>query len=572
MEILVFSEEDDLICSCLTPFNLWSCLDVTIIRKPGILHIVRTNIVRLALLGTARLDYDSDERTQYNDEMMTRLRARLRHLRWKLTWSYTWVAALSFLIVETVLLVLLMIALGFNPLRPDIQVFNNIVAPVLADDIRPITMAHLRNQPVDTAAFQADLEQVLGIEPLTTDSSPFEIEQFASVFVLDAQQNLLASTPQYSALPPDGRFFDPTLLTGDDSLVPLITAAYAGDTGFDQPYAQATPEALYLIFVEPLSDETGSLLGVEIAIIRTPTPSAVLLLAMSVIVGGLTIFSLAAALIGTLFGWRTAKKLSGRLTHLSQITAAWGQGDFERQIQDNEEDEIGELGENLNRVAADLQILLVDKEQIAVLEERDRMARELHDTLAQGVAGLVLQLEAVKYHLNEGEVSESQLIVAEATTQARDALRKAREAIDDLRAEALFAPDFVTAVTQQAQKLSATNNISYELDAQLPDSLLLPPTTSLHALRALAEMLANVTQHAEATTVWLGLRLADGCLLTEVVDNGVGFDVETAVRPGHYGIIGLKERARLTGGHFSINSSPESGTTALLRLPLEKTG
>ncbi len=85
-------------------------------------------------------------------------------------------------------------------------------------------------------------------------------------------------------------------------------------------------------------------------------------------------------------------------------------------------------------------------------------------------------------------------------------------------------------------------------------------------------MLANVAQHAEATTVWLGLRLADGCLLIEVVDNGVGFDVETAVRPGHYGIIGLKERAQLTGGHFSINSSPKSGTTALLRLPLEKTG
>ena len=85
-------------------------------------------------------------------------------------------------------------------------------------------------------------------------------------------------------------------------------------------------------------------------------------------------------------------------------------------------------------------------------------------------------------------------------------------------------------------------------------------------------MLANVARHAEATTVRLQLQLADGCLLIEVVDDGVGFDVETAVRPGHYGIIGLKERARLTGGQFSIQSSPEGGTTTLLRLPLEKTG
>jgi NarL family two-component system sensor histidine kinase YdfH len=161
--------------------------------------------------------------------------------------------------------------------------------------------------------------------------------------------------------------------------------------------------------------------------------------------------------------------------------------------------------------------------------------------------------------------------VTEAAAQARDALRKARAAIDDLRAEALFAPEFIAAVTLQTQKFSAANNIPCELDAQLPDSLLLPPTTSHHARRALAEMLANVARHAEATTVRVQLRLADGCLLIEVIDNGLGFNVETAVRPGHYGLIGLKERARLTGGRFSIESSPKSGTTAVLSLPLERT-
>lgn len=502
---------------------------------------------------------------------MYRLHARLRRLRWKLTWSYTWVAALTFLIIETMLLVLLMIALGFNPLRGNIKVFTDIVAPVIADDIRPITMAHLRNQPIDSAFLQADLEQILDNEPLTISDSPFEIEQFASVFVLDAQQNLLASTPQFTTLPPDGRFFDPTLLTGDDSLVPLIAAAFAGDTSFDQPYVQVTPESLYLVYAEPLSGEDGRLLGVQVVIVRTPSPTAILLMALGVVVGGLLIFTFSAAAMGAVFGWRTARKLSGRLAHLAETTAAWGQGNFERQIQDDEEDEIGELGGNLNRVATDLQTLLADKAQIAVLEERDRMARELHDTLAQGMAGLVLQLEAVKHHLNEGEVAESQQIVTEAATQARDALREARAAIGDLRAEALFAPDFITVVTQQVRKFSITNNIEYELDAQLPDSLLLPPTTSLHAQRAVAEILANVARHAEATTVWVGLRLTDGDLLIEVVDDGVGFDVGTAIRPGHYGLIGLKERALLTGGHFSIESAPQSGTTVQLHLPLEKT-
>ena len=480
-------------------------------------------------------------------------------------------AALTFLIIEAVLLTVVMSAIGFNPLRPSVAVFSDIVAPILTDDIRPLTTAHLRNQPVDTAALQADLEQVLGNEPLTTSSALFAVEQFATVFVLDAQQNLLASTPQFAALPPDGRYFDPTLLTGDASLVPSVAAAFAGKSNVEDPYMKETSEALYLVFTEPLIDESGNVLGVQVAMMRTPTPSTLLLLAMTVVVGGLTSFALAAAMIGTLFGWRTARTLSGRLAHLSHVATAWGQGDFEQQIEDDEADELGDLGENLNRVATDLKYLLADKEQTAVLEERNRMARELHDTLAQGVAGLVLQLEAVKHHLNEGDVDESKSIVNDAAEQARDALHKARAAIDDLRDEAMFATEFVTVVTRRTGKFSAATSIVVEVDAQLPETLLLPSGTTLHARRALAEMLANIAQHSEATMVQVNLELVNSCLQIEVIDNGVGFDVEAAVRPGHYGLVGLKERARLTGGHFSIKSSPGTGTTTLVQLPLEKT-
>jgi HAMP domain-containing protein len=346
---------------------------------------------------------------------------------------------------------------------------------------------------VDTAALQADLEQILGLEPLTTSSSPFEIEQFASVFVLDAQQNLLASTPQYTTLPPDGRFFDPTLLTGDDSLVPLITAAFAGDDSLDQPYAQDTPEALYLVFVEPLSDEGGRLLGVEVAIIRTPTPSTVLLLVFSVIVGGLTIFSLAAALIGTLFGWRTARKLSGRLAHLSQTTAAWGRGDFERDIQDAEADEIGEFGQNLNRVADELQELLADKEQMAVLEERNRMARELHDTLAQGVAGMILQLEAVKHHLESGHNKRAETIVGQALERARGTLANSRAAIDDLRLHSAEITLFES-IRRKVDRFSAATGISCDLVLDLPEQITIAPQVSQHVEPFVGEGLANIAR------------------------------------------------------------------------------
>ena len=500
--------------------------------------------------------------------MITRLRARFRQLQWKLTLSYTWVAALSFLIIETVLLVLLMIVLGFNPLRRDIKVFNDIVAPVLEDDIGPITMAHLRNQPVDTALLQADLEQILDIEPLTTADSPFEIEQFASVFVLDAQQNLLASTPQFTALPPDGRFFDPTLLTGDDSLVPLITAVFAGDTSFEQPYSQDTPEALYLVFAKQLSGEDGRLLGVQVVIVRTPTPATILLLVSGVVVGGLLIFALSAAVVGTIFGWRTARGFSGRLAHLSQTTAAWGRGDFERNIHDTEADEIGELGQNLNQVAAELQELLADKEQIAVLEERDRMARELHDTLAQGVAGLILQLEAAKHHLETGSNERAEIIVGQAMERARGTLANSRAAIDNLRLDSADI-SLSESIRRKADNFTTATGIPCDLDINLPEQGTISPQVCKHAERVIGEGLTNIARHAQASQAWLRLEQVDNTLEIIVRDNGLGFDVDAVSRPGHYGLLGMRERAHLAGGGLVIDSTPEQGTCITMRLPLD---
>ena len=161
-----------------------------------------------------------------------------------------------------------------------------------------------------------------------------------------------------------------------------------------------TPDARYLVFVEALAAEEGQLLGVEVAIIRTPTPTTVLLLVAVVIVGG-NYFSLAAAMLGTLFGWRTARKFSGQLAHLSAVSAAWSQGDFERQIEMMRQMKLG-LGENLNQVAVDLQTLLADKDRLPCWKNGTAWHENSMIHWLQGVAGLVLQLEAVKHYLNEG--------------------------------------------------------------------------------------------------------------------------------------------------------------------------
>ncbi|MFP4394142.1 MAG: sensor histidine kinase [Anaerolineales bacterium] len=206
-------------------------------------------------------------------------------------------------------------------------------------------------------------------------------------------------------------------------------------------------------------------------------------------------------------------------------------------------------------------------EALTLAAERQRMARELHDTLAQGLAGLLLQLEAVDSHLDAGRGGRAQGIVQQAMARARATLAEARRAIDDLRAAQLSAPDLAAAIRDEATHFSAATGIPCALDLALPDAL--PPALCEHALRAVAEGLTNVARHAQAQQV--GVRAAEDeeWLTIEVRDDGAGFDPEAALtRAGHYGLLGLRERARLASGTLDIESAPGEGACLTLRLPL----
>ena len=206
-------------------------------------------------------------------------------------------------------------------------------------------------------------------------------------------------------------------------------------------------------------------------------------------------------------------------------------------------------------------------EDLTLAAERQRMARELHDTLAQGVAGLVLQLEAVDSHLAAGRVERAQGIVQQAMGRARATLAEARQAIGDLRKTQLSAPDLASALRDEVAHFTDATGIPCALDLALPD--LLSNTLCEHVLRAVAEGLTNVARHAQAQHVWVSAREAEDWLVVEVRDDGVGFDpVAALARAGHYGLIGLRERARLVGGTLDIASRPGDGTRLTLRLPL----
>lgn len=204
-------------------------------------------------------------------------------------------------------------------------------------------------------------------------------------------------------------------------------------------------------------------------------------------------------------------------------------------------------------------------EDLTLTNERQRMARELHDTLSQGLAGLILQLEAVDAHLSANRPDRARAIVLQAMAQARVTLEGARRAIDDLRQQ---PADLSAAVQQDIARFTQSTGIPCHLEINLDEPV--PPGLVEPAQRAIAEALVNIARHAQAsqTQVSLSCRAGQG-LEIMVQDNGVGFDPQAALgRPGHYGLLGIRERSRLAGGTFSVQSTPGSGTRLYINLPV----
>ena len=205
-------------------------------------------------------------------------------------------------------------------------------------------------------------------------------------------------------------------------------------------------------------------------------------------------------------------------------------------------------------------------ETLTLEAERQRMARELHDTLAQGLAGLVLQLEALEAHLEKGNPDAAYQIVGQARDRARITLADARRAIDDLRADEKLP---IEAITREVKRFRTATGIPCHLT--LPTSLPLSQQCGEHAIRFVTEGLANVTRHAQATEVWVRVQVENGRFHLHIRDNGIGFDHTNGTIPtGHYGLLGLRERARLAHGTLAIETAPGAGTTLVMEIPVEE--
>ncbi|MBN2387958.1 MAG: sensor histidine kinase [Anaerolineales bacterium] len=204
-------------------------------------------------------------------------------------------------------------------------------------------------------------------------------------------------------------------------------------------------------------------------------------------------------------------------------------------------------------------------EDLTILNERQRMARELHDTLSQGLAGLIMQMEAVDAHL-AGERPERARDVLQLTMEkARVTLAEARRAIDDLRQPGTLG--LGEAVRLEVERFTASTGIPCETKIFLPE--VLPPPLVEAVVRVVAEGLTNIARHARAHTSRLQMTGAEDAraLVIELADDGIGFD-PAAVEAGHYGLLGMRERLRLVDGSLEVRSVPGEGTRVLIQIPL----
>jgi NarL family two-component system sensor histidine kinase YdfH len=202
-------------------------------------------------------------------------------------------------------------------------------------------------------------------------------------------------------------------------------------------------------------------------------------------------------------------------------------------------------------------------EDLTIATERQRMARELHDTLSQGLAGLILQLEAADAHLTNNHTAKAQSIVGNAMEQARSTLAEARRAIDDLRQSSL--DDLDSALRLEIDRFTNATSIPILFHSDPIPPLSAPVTETL--IRAVAESLTNIANHAKAQNVTVNVRANDKSLLVTIQDDGQGFDA-SSIPSGHYGILGIKERVRLVNGSFEIQSENGKGTIIKIKIPI----
>ena len=203
-------------------------------------------------------------------------------------------------------------------------------------------------------------------------------------------------------------------------------------------------------------------------------------------------------------------------------------------------------------------------EQLSISRERNRLARELHDTLAHTLSGLSVQLETAKAYW-EVEPNTAHTLLENALDATRNGLAETRRALKALRASPIEDLGLLMGLEKLAQDAAERGRLA--LDLSLPEQLpSLSPDVEQCLYRIAQEAIENVVQHANAANLLVCLEIVETEITLTIKDDGLGFDLGQNLESGHYGLAGMRERAQLAGAELTIHSRPDQGTHIQLRI------
>jgi len=224
------------------------------------------------------------------------------------------------------------------------------------------------------------------------------------------------------------------------------------------------------------------------------------------------------------------------------------------------------IGDMLS-IAVERARLFARSVEMGALEERNRLAREIHDTLAQGLTGITLQLESAEALLNrDDEQQRLQQSIEKALNLARANLEEARRSVLNLRTSPLEGRTLTQALANLVQTIQVEHGLSIEFRRRNADQPL-PARIEAGLYRIAQEAITNIVQHAHTERATLTLEILPSQVKLVIEDQGLGFD-PAEIPARRFGLIGLTERARLLGGQLHIESSPGEGTRLEVTVPL----
>lgn len=204
----------------------------------------------------------------------------------------------------------------------------------------------------------------------------------------------------------------------------------------------------------------------------------------------------------------------------------------------------------------------------AIIEERTRLAREMHDGLSQILGFLSLEMQSLKLLVEQGKLTETLAEIELARKRIRDAQAEVRDNILNLRTTLEKQGEAIALLCDHLHDFATQTGIEVLIDKPEPFEIEISPITEVHLLRIVQEAFANIRQHAGARCVTVCFRLDDERLCVEIADDGVGF-VDSAKKK-HFGLKSMRERTQSVGGTLKIHSELQRGTRIMLCLPIRR--